>query len=378
MIRFDCPVCQKSLKVAGELAGKAGKCPACGERVKVPSVNDEVRPELIVPAPHKTRTLTAPQSPTESIPRSGRVTTRVMTVEVKQQAKASHSLGIASLVLGLIAFLICWVPFLGLLGLPLSILGAVLGGIGLIIAMFRKGSGIGFPIAGTCLSLFSILAVITITGATASVIEEVGKAIDDSSQMARASQQTLVSAGSSDQSEASKAASVPAEAQSAAPEKSATARAWHNAQEPIHEADLQLRVTGVTIGQVALKDAIDRETKSQEKLLIVSLELTNVNATRKMNYTSWSGKTISFVRDYATMEDNFGNSYKRINFGFGTSPLGSVEDTASIYPKETITDVLVFEKPIDAVKFIRIEFPAENFGGTGMLRLEIPKEMIIF
>lgn len=31
MISFDCPSCRKPLKVKDELAGKHGKCPACGK-----------------------------------------------------------------------------------------------------------------------------------------------------------------------------------------------------------------------------------------------------------------------------------------------------------------------------------------------------------
>jgi hypothetical protein len=87
-------------------------------------------------------------------------------------------------------------------------------------------------------------------------------------------------------------------------------------------------------------------------------------------------KDISFDRDYATLEDNFGNTYKRINFGFSSNPVGAVERSESIYPNKSVSDVLVFEMPIDTIEYLRLELPAKNFGGTGMLRLEIPKQMI--
>lgn len=44
--------------------------------------------------------------------------------------------------------------------------------------------------------------------------------------------------------------------------------------------------------------------------------------------------------------------------------------------QKSVSDVLVFETPIDTVEYLRLELPAQNFGGTGMLRLEIPKQMI--
>ena len=74
--------------------------------------------------------------------------TQPQTVQV-QMLRRGSSLGVASLVLGTISFAICWVPLLGMLGLPLSGLGFVLGLIGILVALVRKGSSIGYPIAGT-------------------------------------------------------------------------------------------------------------------------------------------------------------------------------------------------------------------------------------
>lgn len=36
MIKFSCPECQKELKVNSELAGRTGKCPGCGSKIRVP------------------------------------------------------------------------------------------------------------------------------------------------------------------------------------------------------------------------------------------------------------------------------------------------------------------------------------------------------
>jgi len=35
-MKFNCPHCQKVLNVKDELAGKRGKCPACGQAITVP------------------------------------------------------------------------------------------------------------------------------------------------------------------------------------------------------------------------------------------------------------------------------------------------------------------------------------------------------
>lgn len=75
------------------------------------------------------------------------------TVNVNLPRRGS-SLGIASLILGVVAFAICWIPLLGMLGIPLSGLGLLLGIVGTIVAVVRRGSGIGFPIAGALTRIF--------------------------------------------------------------------------------------------------------------------------------------------------------------------------------------------------------------------------------
>ena len=91
-------------------------------------------------------------------------------IHVNAPASHGNSLGIASMVLGILAFLICWIPVLNLLGLPLSGLGLLLGIIGIIIAATRRGSGIGFPIAGTAISAVALVVVLWMYFALAQAI----------------------------------------------------------------------------------------------------------------------------------------------------------------------------------------------------------------
>lgn len=84
---------------------------------------------------------------------------------------------------------------------------------------------------------------------------------------------------------------------------------------------------------------------------------------------------IAFDRDFATLRDNFGNSYKRIHFGIGTRVVDAVERSESLYPGKSLKDVVVFELPIDTAQYLNLELPAINFGGEGMIRFRIPHEM---
>lgn len=88
------------------------------------------------------------------------------------QTKSVSGLGIAALVLGLIACLGCWIPMFGIFSLPFAILGTFFGVIGIIIAKRKKRSYVGLPMAGTIVSVTAAFIVIAVTGLIASSIEK--------------------------------------------------------------------------------------------------------------------------------------------------------------------------------------------------------------
>ncbi|HEV8603838.1 MAG TPA: type II secretion system protein GspG [Tepidisphaeraceae bacterium] len=71
------------------------------------------------------------------------------------EQKSASGLGIAALVLGILAVLVAWMPFCGLVVMPMALVGLVLGIFGIVLS--RKGrTGIGMPIAGTTLCAVAI------------------------------------------------------------------------------------------------------------------------------------------------------------------------------------------------------------------------------
>ena len=79
--------------------------------------------------------------------------------------------------------------------------------------------------------------------------------------------------------------------------------------------------------------------------------------------------------DRASIKDDAGNEYKRCQFGIGTRVVGQVHGSESIYPNKTVADLVIFEPPIDACKYLILELPASAFGGEGTLRFNIPRSM---
>ncbi len=81
---------------------------------------------------------------------------------------STNSFGIASLILGCISLLICWIPFVGFLAILISLVGFVFGIIGLFAAAFRRGAGLAYAIAGCFLcSLLAILPLMCVSAIVA-------------------------------------------------------------------------------------------------------------------------------------------------------------------------------------------------------------------
>jgi hypothetical protein len=116
---------------------KARQIPSPPPTERHPALQSAIQPDVHSSNPF------APQSTHAVLP------TTAMQINVMAARGSSHSLGVASLVVGILALFVCWVPVIGLL---LGGLGLLLGIGGLFVAIVRHGSGIGYAIAGAAMS----------------------------------------------------------------------------------------------------------------------------------------------------------------------------------------------------------------------------------
>jgi len=286
---------------------------------------------------------------------------QVMNVEIRRGASP---LGIAALVLGIIACLGSWIPFLGLLSIPLALIGLLLGFIGFIMAAVNKKTGFAFPVSGGVICVIAIAIAIASTGGGA-------KTLSDIAAQNQQTKQTVVSRTTSSGSQ-----KTPPPAESAPDAQSPTpAEVWASAASAVQQGDAQVQVVSVGVGKVSLKDMFGDSQQSTDDLLMIRIKVTNTSAGKKLDYRTWRGANFSFGEDFGSLTDDYGNTYKRITFGASTKPTGAVE-SESIYPGKSISDVLVFEQPVEAMKWLHLKLPAKNFDGDGMLRFEIPSGMV--
>ena len=76
-------------------------------------------------------------------------------VVVTNHPKGVNALGVAGMIVGIIALLTAWIPFCGIGALPLALIGGLLAGIGLFAALASGKTTMTFPIAGLVVSLLA-------------------------------------------------------------------------------------------------------------------------------------------------------------------------------------------------------------------------------
>lgn len=108
--------------------------------------------------------------------------TRIMseptTVTVTTKNTPSLTMGIISIVLGVLGMLISWVPFIGMLAIPVAVIGIILAIIGLVLAAVKR-AGWSMPVLGGIICGIAIAISISVTGAASAVVS---KAIDESNK----------------------------------------------------------------------------------------------------------------------------------------------------------------------------------------------------
>jgi len=146
---------------------------------------------------------------------------------------------------------------------------------------------------------------------------------------------------------------------------------WIDAtRDPWKCGDVTVKVRAAAITRARLVDATKRVADTQEDYLLLLVELTNNSPTRKIQYTSWSLRG-----EQPRLTDDLKNPYTmQVAPGGGT--FDGQQRVKSIYPEKTAEDLLVFERPVDRARSLRLQLPAVAFGGSGTGYIEIPMSMV--
>jgi hypothetical protein len=332
---FNCPNCEAALDAPQELWGEVIACPSCGDTLKVPR---RAMPALGV--------RTAQPQPPPSTP----------AVASDAPARGASPLGIASLVIGILACLICWIPFVGMLSLPVAAIGLLLATIGLIISAMNRSTGFGYSIGGMVVNVVAVCGVLIFTGLLSAFA---------ASTVARAN--AAQRAGANTPS--------PSTGNHTTGNGTTPASPWHSAATPFAVGDITISIQSAKVGKVPVMDIIQSgESFSNNPQLAITIQITNTSSGKKINYKSWQEDSF-LTNGSASLGDSNDNRYRRVDFGYSAKVIGSTKSD-SIYPGKSIQDVLIFEPPVDGIEELRLTLPLKNVDGTGSAKISIPATMI--
>ncbi len=146
---------------------------------------------------------------------------------------------------------------------------------------------------------------------------------------------------------------------------------WINAaREPWKCGDVTVKVLKAEIGRAKLIDGANRVSDSQDNYLLLTIEVANLSATRKIQYKSWS------LRDnQVRLTDDLKNPYT-LQAAPGGASFEGQQRTKSLYPEKAVEDILVFERPVERARTLRLQLPAGAFEESGVGYLEISMSMV--
>ncbi len=168
-ITARCPSCGGTVKAPDHLAGRTVKCPKCTAAITLPAAAGDPGAIRTAPPPGPTPAPLPPADPVSAGPPPRPARAPAVDEDFEEDAprrrddyvaapsSAGNGMAIAGMVLGIIGFLLAFIPCFGwVLAIVLGIIGATLSGIGLGTAS-RAGGGKGMAISGLVLSILAIL-----------------------------------------------------------------------------------------------------------------------------------------------------------------------------------------------------------------------------
>ena len=124
------------------------------------------------------------------------------------------------------------------------------------------------------------------------------------------------------------------------------------------------------VAYIKTKDTVQGEGYSSEPLLKISYKIAN-NGEEPITYTP-SHRDVAGTRGASLHTSE--KAFKRVRFSSTTKAVDQINDDTDIEPGKSVTDYTLFERPSEDVQELTFEYPAKHFGGTGLVRVEIPYE----
>jgi hypothetical protein len=144
---------------------------------------------------------------------------------------------------------------------------------------------------------------------------------------------------------------------------------WASKDTPQQLGPIQVKITRIALGKVDLVDRYSKKLSVSEKpALAVHLTVHNTSEVKIINYCTWSADGHGW---HAIIRDEYDNVYEpHTPPSTGPAPVGASMYT-KLRPGEEVTDVLVFDPPLDRATMLRLELPGANIYQDGTLKFRV-------
>ncbi len=142
-----------------------------------------------------------------------------------------------------------------------------------------------------------------------------------------------------------------------------------NDTETIRCGNVEVALHTSYIGPVAVQEVFAK-TATETVYFVVDVRIANTSETHKVAYMGWMSD-----RSSASVSDDFGNRFTCVGAGFFRSIVGNIRG-ADVYPRQTVFDRLVFDRPVAKSSILTLRLPGVNVGCEAELCFAIPTASI--
>ena len=364
----QCTYCGQKGRVHAGSFGESVECPRCHNWYTAAPADDLPAPRapvaiapalgLTAPAPAgESRIRPAPATPpstADPAPAATSPTTKTLpkvpTPPIRRRLphRWIHQGGLAACLLGSLALVAASQPWFSFLTIPMSALGSAVGIGAIIHACNGRWLRRVLPIAGTLASILVLLTATVAPGMLGPVFETNRQASGFSSS-----------------------AMLVIPLQIGSKEAQPEIDGWADASRAVvHQDRVRVQIAAVAVGPVQF--AVPKGT-SKESYVAVSLVVQHLGHGQSVAFTHWGAAGVKQTPSPVLTQGDRKLAYHQVETEVVTS---QVRQGHTLYPGKAVEDLLLFEGSITQREPLRLELPADAWGGRGVVKFHLPASMI--